>query len=72
VAPDGVTTASVISHSGLRTTIPVERNAYEAIIADPVAVRFVGLRDRQAVTRVIPLTTFSTRSASPQSSGAGG
>jgi hypothetical protein len=65
VVPNGVTTVDILLRHRSSMTVAVIRNAYEAVVAAPFAVRFVTSRHGdQRVT--IPLTTFSTRSRSPQ------
>jgi hypothetical protein len=41
VAPDGVSTVTIVSGHGGNMRVPVVRNAYEATIAEPKAVRLV-------------------------------
>jgi hypothetical protein len=59
IAPNGVATVKIIASRGRSVTVDVVRNAYEAVIADPVAVRFIATSHRKAITHAVRLTTFS-------------
>jgi len=66
IAPDGVTSMTLISRGRpKRINIPVTRNAYEAIVAKPVAVRFVVPLGHRSIARSIPLKLFSTSKPAP-------
>lgn len=66
VVPNGVATVTIVSRSGRRISVTVLRNAYEAVVADPVSVRYVMRHRGRLEEHAIPLTSFNSRSASPQ------
>jgi hypothetical protein len=59
IAPNSVATVKILSDRGSDTTVDVIRNAYEAIVVDPVAVLFLTLGHGKVLTHTVPLTTFS-------------
>ena len=59
VVPDGVAAVTIISSHARSTTLDVVRNAYEATVRDPVAVRFVTTSHGKPETHTVQLTTFS-------------
>jgi hypothetical protein len=59
VAPNGVATVKIISSRGRSTSVDVIRNAYEVVVADPVAVRFTTTSHGKSITHTVRLTTFS-------------
>jgi hypothetical protein len=65
VAPNGVDAIDIVVSHGSSIILPVIRNAYETIAANPVAVRFIKLRDGRPITHEVPLKTFSATSPSP-------
>jgi hypothetical protein len=67
VVPDGVTSVTVVSSEGRRTTLPVFRNAYEAIVRDPTVVRFLVRDGNHRVERSMRLSNFSSANAVPRS-----
>gem|GEM_PF-3712234 len=65
IAPNGVATVKIVLRYGLSATVGVMRNAYDAIVTDPVSVRFVTYGDKRPESHTIPLITFTARSALP-------
>ncbi len=65
VAPNGVAAVTLVSGKGRQVTVPVFRNAYEAIAVDPIVVRFVVADGRHQMKRSIRLTNFSSVNAVP-------
>jgi hypothetical protein len=65
VVPNGVTTVTIVLRRRPHVSVEVIHNAYEAIVPDPIKVQFVTRRGSQLEEHVIPLITFSTRSAAP-------
>jgi hypothetical protein len=59
VAPNGVATVTIVSSRGRSTSVDVIRNAYEVVVADPVAVRFTTTSHGKPITHTVRLTTFS-------------
>jgi hypothetical protein len=59
VAPNGVATVKIISSRGRSTSVDVIRNAYEVVVADPIAVRFTTTSHGKPITHTVRLTTFS-------------
>jgi hypothetical protein len=55
IAPDGVADVTITARHGLTTVAPVQRNAYEAVVAGPVSVIFRTHHDDRAERHVIPL-----------------
>lgn len=60
VAPNGVATVKIIVSHGRSLTVDVVRNAYEAVVADPVAVRFTTTSHGKRITHTVRLATFSS------------
>jgi hypothetical protein len=71
VAPNGVSNVSIAS-SRLTTIVPVVRNAYEAIIDDPVEVRFVSYDNRHPTLHVVRLAPVPVLNAASGPSTGGG
>lgn len=59
IVPDGVRTVKIISHAERAPTVDVVRNAYEAVVPDPVSIRFVTATDHKQITHVIALVSYS-------------
>jgi hypothetical protein len=55
IAPNGVTSVMVVPS----LSVDVVRNAYEVVVADPVAVRFTTRSHGKSITRTVRLTTFN-------------
>lgn len=66
IVPNDVAMVTMISRHGARVSIPVIRNAYEAVVADPTSVRFITYTDGHTKTHLVPLVMFSARSPSPR------
>jgi hypothetical protein len=65
VVPNGVAAVTLVSGNGRQVTVPVFRNAYEAIAVDPIVVRFVVVDSHHQMKRSIRLTNFSSVNSVP-------
>jgi hypothetical protein len=65
IAPDGVADVTITARNGLATTAPVQRNAYEAVVAGPVSVIFRTHHDHRAERHVIPLGSVPDNIGAP-------
>jgi hypothetical protein len=59
VVPDGVAMVTIVSPGRPSTKVEVLRNAYEVVVADPVAVRFVATKHGRRSLDTVKLVTFS-------------
>ena len=59
VVPNGVATVTIIARHGRSVIVDVVRNAYEVVVADPVAVRFITTSHGKPITHTVRLATFS-------------
>lgn len=66
VAPNRVSTVTIISRDGRRLSVVVRQGAYEAVVANPIGLSFTTRHRGRPEKHVIPLTTFSGQSATPQ------
>lgn len=64
VAPNGVRLVTVRSRRR-SVEVPVDRDGYEVVVGEPVAVTFVTVHGGASLKHVIPVGTFS-KSAAPQ------
>jgi hypothetical protein len=65
VVPNDVGTVTITSRAGVRTAATVIRNAYEAVIQEPVAISFVVHRHGRLYTHVVGVRVVHARSRSP-------
>jgi hypothetical protein len=65
IAPDGVADVTITARNALATTAPVQRNAYEAVVAGPVSVTFRTHHDHRAERHVIPLGSVPDNIGAP-------
>ncbi|MGE5700789.1 MAG: hypothetical protein ACM3VU_00070 [Arthrospira platensis] len=66
VAPNRVSTVTVISRDGRQLPVVVRQGAYEAVVANPVGLSFTTRDSGRLEKHVIALSTFSGQSATPQ------
>jgi len=67
IVPDGTQEVYIATRGGRRLVVPVNQNAYEAIVENPVSVRFtVAVGKDKYSERVVPLATFNARNLVPQ------
>jgi hypothetical protein len=71
VAPNGVASVTIVTGDGLQTAVAVTRNAYEAIVDDPVVARFVTFKDGHSHQNAIPLARMPVLSAAPKPNSGG-
>jgi hypothetical protein len=65
IVPDGVAKVLVVLAGGATAMVPVQRNAYEVIVREPVAVRFVRRHGSRVTAHRIELSTFGGRRVAP-------
>jgi len=65
VVPNDVGTVTITSRAGERTPVTVIRNAYEAILEEPVAVSFVVHRRGHPYTHAVGVRMVQARSRAP-------
>lgn len=66
ITPNGVATVTIVLRNGRHVPVTVLQNAYEAVVAHPASVRFITRHDGKLEKHSIPLTSFYSRSPSPQ------
>jgi hypothetical protein len=71
IAPDGIANVTISARHGVTTVAPVQRNAYEAVVAGPVSVTFRTHHDHRLVRHVIPLGAVPDNIGAPVSRAAG-
>jgi len=65
VVPNGTVSVVIVAQDGQRVLAAVERNAYEVIVREPVAVTFTTYHGHHRVTHEVTLATFNKRSVRP-------
>jgi len=65
IAPNDVAGVKILTRSGKSLEVAVVRNAYEAVVPQPTAVRFIFFGHRTS-SAVVPLETFRSNRPSPQ------
>ena len=66
VAPNRVAVVTLISRDERRLSVVVRQGAYEAVVANPIGLSFTTRHSGRLEKHVVPLTTFSGQSATPQ------
>jgi hypothetical protein len=65
VSPDGVATVTVLARDGPPIVAAVIRNAYDVMVNDPVAIRFVVNRESRSYTHTIRLAIVQAGGVAP-------
>lgn len=65
IVPDGVTSVKIVVREGHAVRIGVLRNAYSAIVLQPVKVEFLTIRNHHTMTEAVPLSVSAIRNTAP-------